>query len=144
MKIHISAGEKRETYKMKREHVSEIFGLAKQYQEEDGIAASEKNPESEDFSSYTGFMFIECEACKTVKAFCARVPIIEYRCKECGHSTPLKDLKLMHMRCRCGKDWTYRTNLSVPEYKASCLECGQEVSLRLNKRGSTYVTTGDE
>lgn len=88
---------------------------------------------------YKGFLLIRCEECGKLKGFCAKQPISEYRC-DCGHTTKLHDLKAAHLKCKCGSQFTYNTNINDEQFDYPCLHCGSPVDLALNRRGDTYVT----
>lgn len=60
---------------------------------------------------YKGFLMIKCEKCGTVKGFCAKTPISEYKC-DCGGRTKLHDLKMVHLHCKCGSYFKYKTNIT--------------------------------
>lgn len=91
---------------------------------------------------YKGFLMIKCEKCGTVKGFCAKTPISEYKC-ECGGKTKLHDLKMVHLHCKCGSYFKYKTNITDERFEYNCLACGSPVDLELNSRRNTYVTVGD-
>lgn len=91
---------------------------------------------------YKGFLMIKCEKCGTVKGFCAKTPISEYKC-ECGGKTKLHDLKMVHLHCKCGSHFKYKTNITDERFEYNCLTCGSPVDLELNGRRNTYVTIGD-
>ena len=63
-------------------------------------------------------------------------------CK-CGHTTELHDLKPLHLKCKCGSTFNYRTNVTDGTFEWPCLNCGSPVDLTLNRRGDTYVTISD-
>lgn len=49
---------------------------------------------------------IECEECGEVKAFCAKRETYSFKCN-CGHITPLENLRPLFMHCKCGEDFRY-------------------------------------
>ena len=141
MRLWLSSDQRQEPYDMGPEHVDKMFDIAEKYQTEDSADAQESvGVVPEKAQEYTGFLCLECAKCHTISTFCAKKPLSEYRCKECGGRTRLGVLKQMHMRCTCGKDWTYRTNLTASEHTLMCLECGRKVTMRINQRGTAYVT----
>lgn len=91
---------------------------------------------------YRGFLIVKCEHCGKVKGFCAKQPISHYFC-DCGEKTALHDLKMVHLKCKCGSQYDYRTNITDKVFDFPCLKCGNPVDLELNKRGDTYVTIGE-
>ena len=89
---------------------------------------------------YSGFLMIECASCGEVKGFCSKKKIKYNRCR-CGAYTELKDLRRMFVRCKnCGRESRYYTNIQQNFYIAQCLDCGAPVEVRLNDRGTTYVS----
>lgn len=100
----------------------------------DGKLNIERTPEE-----YKGFLLIKCDKCGAVKGFCAKTPITASRC-ECGGRTELNDLKPLHLKCKCGSSFTYKTNITDEVFDYPCLKCGSPVDLELNKRRDTYVT----
>lgn len=88
---------------------------------------------------YTGFLYVKCEECGSAKGFCAKKPLQEYRC-ECGHKTPLSDLKPMHVHCECGEIFKYRTNLTDSTATMECIRCGSPVDLELHDKKGVYQT----
>ena len=94
-------------------------------------------------STYKGFLLIKCEHCGEVKGFCAKIPASRNACSKCGKVTELRGLKPLHLKCKCGSEFTYRTNMTDEAFDWPCLNCGSLVDLELNRRGDTYVTVGD-
>ncbi len=101
---------------------------------------SYKEEEREDLP-YKGFLMIECEECGEIKGFCAKKETYSYKCDNCGHSTPLIDLKPMYLNCECGGRFRYKTNLTRQQVTRECLNCGQPVDMELNKRGNAYISS---
>ena len=102
-----------------------------------------KKPEPQrEPEAYKGFLIIRCEQCGEIRAFCAKTPITRNTCK-CGHTTELHDLKPLHLKCKCGSTFNYRTNVTDGTFEWPCLNCGSPVDLTLNRRGDTYVTISD-
>lgn len=103
-------------------------------------AAESKEPEQQNRpEGYYGFLLVKCEQCGKVRGFHAKKITDKYSC-ECGGVTELRDLKPLHLRCKCGSKFTYRTNMDEEFFDYPCLSCGNPVDLELNKRGDTYVT----
>ena len=92
-------------------------------------------------TGYKGFLYIKCELCGTTKAFCAKTPTTAHRCF-CGHLTPLKDLKQMNVKCKCGASYKYRTNLTDKITSMDCMSCGAPVDLEYHEKNGTYETIG--
>ena len=66
-----------------------------------------------DQGPYRGFLIVQCEECGAIKAFCAKHETYGYKCGECGHETPLEKLRPLFMHCKCGKSFSYKTNLTA-------------------------------
>lgn len=92
---------------------------------------------------YRGFLMVQCEGCGRVKGFCAKRETYGFRCDDCGEVTPLERLRPMYLRCKCGKEFRYKTNLTDKQFTWECLGCHAPVDLMLNARGTAYVTVGD-
>lgn len=101
---------------------------------EDTESGAETEPQT-----YKGFLYIECEECGVVKGFCVKSPIEYHRC-ECGHETPLRNLRAAHVRCECDKRFTYNTNIQREEFTINCLHCGSTVDMELGAKGKAFVT----
>ena len=91
---------------------------------------------------YKGFLYIKCPVCGKEKGFCAKGSITEHKC-ECGHKTRLENLKPMYVHCDCGEDFKYFTNMDEGIFNYKCINCGDIVKIRINKRGTAYVTARD-
>lgn len=91
---------------------------------------------------YKGFLLIRCEECGAVRAFCAKREMYAFRCV-CGHETPLENLRPLFVRCKCGGEFTYKTNLTDERVTHTCLNCKAPVELELNAKGTAYVTVGE-
>lgn len=98
-------------------------------------------PHPEEPEEYRGFLLIKCPACGKLHGFCTKRPMSTYRCT-CGATTDLHDLLPVHLKCKCGSDFTYQTNVTEPTFDYPCLKCGSPVDLELNRRGTAYVTVG--
>lgn len=88
---------------------------------------------------YNCFLLVKCERCGTKKAFFPRHKIRYYDCA-CGGRTQLRDLKPLYLRCKCGKEYKYKTNVDEQEFTMRCLSCGRSVKIRLNRAQTAYVT----
>lgn len=86
---------------------------------------------------------VQCEECGAIKAFCAKHETYGYKCSECGHETPLEKLRPLFMHCKCGKSFSYKTNLTADRVTHTCLACKAPVDLELNSRKTAYVTVGE-
>ena len=78
---------------------------------------------------YTGFLYIECAHCGHVHAFCAKQPIRNYRCEECGERTPLIDMYPLRVACECGARFNYQTNIVTQQMDVTCYHCGAPVAV---------------
>lgn len=89
-----------------------------------------------------GFLFVKCEACGKVKGFLSRHTLTYYQC-ECGHKTELHGLRFAHVDCKCGKKYTYITNLQ-DDFTIDCLNCGSPVDMEMGAKGTAFVTVGQK
>lgn len=89
-----------------------------------------------------GFLYVQCEACGNVKGFLARHALKYHQC-ECGHKTELHGLRFAHVKCKCGKDFDYVTNLQS-DFTIDCLSCGSPVDMELGAKGTAFVTVGQK
>lgn len=103
---------------------------------EEPESGEESEPKTE---GYKGFMYVECEQCGVRKGFCVKQHITFHKC-ECGHKTELHDLRAAHVKCECGRKFTYRTNLQSEEFTMECLHCGSPVDMELGSKGTAFVT----
>lgn len=87
---------------------------------------------------YKGFLYIKCEACGKIKGFCTK-GISGHTCT-CGHVTPLKNLRPLHVNCQCGKSFKYLTNLEEEMFDIPCIECGNPVAVSWNPKKKLYQT----
>lgn len=90
---------------------------------------------------YKGFLLIECEGCGKLRGYYAKYPTAVYHC-DCGHATPLRELRPAHLHCKCGSSFKYLTNVQKSKLTYRCLDCGAPVDLEINKSGTTFVTVG--
>ena len=88
-----------------------------------------------------GFLYIRCGICGKERGFCSKNPITDSRCS-CGLRTELRDLRPARVKCRCGGDFGYHTNIKDYAFTMNCLNCGNEVPLMLDDTETKYVTIG--
>jgi mRNA-degrading endonuclease toxin of MazEF toxin-antitoxin module len=104
-----------------------------------GQKQGDQKQETREPEEYRGFLLIKCKHCGKLKGFCAKNGITEYTC-ECGEKTELHDLKPAFLRCKCGGNYKYKTNVTDERFDYNCLNCGSPVDMGLNSRRNTYVT----
>lgn len=109
--------------------------------------AQEGDPDTADFErrAARGFLIVECEDCHTTREFCSRSPITYNRCKKCGHDTPLDatTMRPAYAKCKCGREYKYKTNADAETLSINCIACGAPIDMKLNARGTAYVTLQD-
>ena len=76
--------------------------ITKEYPESEKTTPQEDVLREEQYGKYRGFLYIKCRYCGKERAFNAKKPLTGFRC-ECGQITELEDLKLMYVRCECGR-----------------------------------------
>lgn len=76
--------------------------------------------------SYKGFLLIKCEECGKIKGFCSKHEITYHQC-ECGHRTELRDLRPMHLNCKCGNHYKYMTNIQDENFEYTCFNSGCQI-----------------
>lgn len=91
---------------------------------------------------YKGFLIIKCDHCGNVHAFCAKLPMSVYRCKECGQRTPLTDMHHLRLICECGARFSYTTNITEKQTDITCFKCGAPVVVEWNEKLQKYTTIG--
>lgn len=89
---------------------------------------------------YSGFLYIKCEHCGQIHAFCAKHKLTYHKCPDCGNKTDLEDLTPLFMQCECGKRSKYLTNMDEFAFDINCIECGSPVSVKYNSKRGTYET----
>ena len=127
--------------RQKQTRVDKLFGSAWRKKKPDDVEVAEPYQLEDNEEGYTGFLLIKCEKCGKVKGFCTKKELKSYRC-ECGHETCLENLRPLYLRCECGAEYRYKTNLQTSVYTQNCLHCGNPVDIRLNNLKTAYVTIG--
>lgn len=153
MKVTISADSNKYTYELTESQLNKVLtcahdcemGTWKESQPVQKIRAGGTDARNGENGLYWGPMFIRCKECGHTKAFWKRkaYPISEFICNECGAVTQLVGLKMAYLKCECGRELRYRTNLDAPVITVNCLYCETPVDLKLNYKGSAYVTLND-
>lgn len=109
-------------------------------EEEKNVEEPEQMPEiAEKVKTYQGFLLIRCGKCWNLHGFCAKSPLSEYRCRNCEGVTPLRKLTALYIRCKCGRKFTYRTNITEVAFSYTCLGCGAPVDVAYNNRKNAYM-----
>lgn len=94
--------------------------------------------------AYKGFLYVKCSACGATRGFNAKIGRTEFKCDECGHSTKMVKMRPVHVHCRCGADFTYKTNIEDKEFSMECINCHATVDLNENISKTCYVTKVDD
>lgn len=163
MKIRIDTPVARLTADLTEEQVAEILGIALDYAVGYEPSNSSKpqtpttvvvtapapaepvqirNPKLPDppiKTEFKGFLYLKCEECGKFKPFMPKTPISKYRC-DCGHTTYLKDMKAVRVKCKCGASFKYLTNATDTVLSIDCYNCGSPVDLEYHERKKEYVT----
>jgi len=88
---------------------------------------------------FKGFLYIRCENCGKERGFCVKEPTKSHRCS-CGHETELKDLVTLWVRCDCGRQFKYLTNMDEYLFDIVCIYCGRTVPVKWDKVKRSYET----
>ena len=99
-------------------------------------AAPSGRGQYQDDGPYKGFLLIRCEECGAVEAYCAKKETYAFRCRKCKAQTPLEKLRPAYMRCKCGEEFRYKTNITDKQLVHTCISCGAPVDMELNRRGT--------
>lgn len=97
-----------------------------------------------DEGPFRGFLMVKCESCGKIRAFCAKRETYGFRCDDCGETTPLENMRPMYLKCKCGAEFRYKTNLTEKYITHPCVSCGAPVDMMLNSRETAYVTIGEK
>lgn len=113
------------------------------------VEPPEPDPETEQRSDnsvqytdtgYSGFLYVECDHCGSVKGFCAKEKLSYYKCGQCGGKTKLTDMVKLYLNCECGSNTRYLTNLTDEAFDVNCINCGAPVSVKYNAKKKCYET----
>lgn len=101
---------------------------------------TEPEPIGKENDGYSGFLHIKCQYCGKERTFCSKYKIKSCKCKECGEKTELKDLVQLYINCECGMSRRYFTNQTEAAFDVKCINCGQPVAVKYNKKKNLYET----
>ncbi len=90
-------------------------------------------------SGYGGFLYIKCPVCGKTRGFCAKTRLNNFRC-ECGAVTRMEHMVPLYMKCECGRQARYMTNMTEAEFDVNCYDCGAPVAMRWNEKKGQYET----
>lgn len=125
---------------MHKRRVESMFGSRESWGLEQNTPEARRDREEKDqYGPWHGFLILQCAECGRARAFNAKQEIYAYKCG-CGAETPLENLKPLYLRCKCGAEWRYKTNLQDETTEHKCIRCGNVVKTRLNGRKTAYVT----
>lgn len=88
---------------------------------------------------YKGFLHVRCGFCGKEKTWCANLPTNENKCG-CRMITELRDLVPVFMKCSCGYEAKYKTNVKDDTVTIPCINCKQPVTMYRNRMGTAYTT----
>lgn len=88
---------------------------------------------------YGGFLYIKCPDCGNIRGFCAKARLSNFRC-DCGSVTRLENLVPLFLRCECGRNARYLTNMEEPVFDIVCYDCGNPVPVAWNSKKKQYET----
>lgn len=90
-------------------------------------------------SGYGGYLYMKCPVCGKTRGFCAKACLNNYRCG-CGAVTRMGHMVTMVMKCECGRQARYLTNMTEPEFDMTCYDCGAPVAVEWNEKKQMYET----
>lgn len=129
-----------------RESVKEVYpGQEKQEVETVGETAVVSEKESEEpapkiiSAGYGGYLYMKCPVCEKTRGFCAKTRLNHYRC-ECGAVTRMEHMVPLYMKCECGRQARYLTNMTDTEFDITCYDCGAPVAVEWNEKKQMYET----
>ena len=82
-------------------------------------------------AGYGGYLYMKCPACGKTRGFCAKTRLNHYRC-ECGAVTRMERMVPLYMKCECGRQARYLTNMTETEFDVDCYDCGAPVTVSWN------------
>lgn len=88
---------------------------------------------------YGGYLYMKCPVCGKIKGFCAKTRLLNYRC-ECGAVTRMEHMAPLYMKCECGRQARYMTNITEAEFDMTCYDCGSPVAMQWNEKKEQYET----
>ena len=90
-------------------------------------------------AGYGGYLYMKCPACGKTRGFCAKTRLNHYRC-ECGAVTRMEHMVPLYMKCECGRQARYLTNMTDTEFDITCYDCGAPVAVEWNEKKQMYET----
>lgn len=94
-------------------------------------------------AGYGGYLYMKCPACGKTRGFCAKTRLNHYRC-ECGAVTRMERMVPLYMKCECGRQARYLTNMTETEFDVDCYDCGAPVAVAWNEKKWMYETMKEE
>ncbi len=88
---------------------------------------------------YGGYLYMKCPVCGKIRGFCAKTRLSYYRC-ECGAVTRMEHMVPLYMKCECGRQARYMTNITEAEFDMTCYDCGSPVAMQWNEKKEQYET----
>ena len=101
---------------------------------------TESEPIEQENDGYSGFLHIKCRYCGKEKTYCSKHRLKYHKCEDCGERTDLKDLVPLYVNCECGTSKRYFTNRTDAAFDVNCINCGQPVAVKYNKKKNLYET----
>ena len=88
-------------------------------------------------AGYGGYLYMKCPACGKIRGFCAKTRLNHYRC-ECGAVTRMERMVPLYIKCECGRQARYLTNMTETEFDVDCYDCGAPVAVEWNEKKWQY------
>lgn len=90
-------------------------------------------------TGYRGYMHLVCDKCGRVQSFFPSGEIEERECS-CGNVITLYHLKKINYACKkCGRDYTYWTNRTEPDFRINCKDCKESNEVSYDVDLGSYV-----
>lgn len=100
----------------------------------------EADPEPKIISTgYGGYLYMKCHACGKTRGFCAKTRLNNFRC-ECGAVTKMGNMVPLYIKCECGRQAKYLTNMTDAAFDIPCYDCGAPVAVEWNEKKQRYET----
>lgn len=89
--------------------------------------------------SYKGFIHFKCPFCGNITNTNMRHNQKGFTCPECGNPYYFTEpLRKVHLKCSCGEDYSYWTNLKTRLISIDCINCKEPMTAYFNEKTQRY------